>query len=107
MKTLVRLALVLLVAAVVLSAGASVSVAHGTCRHIDVGYTDASVTAKNMGCRTARRLVRAALRRWDCDEYGCHPMYFKGYRCAVGGPAGVVVLWCRKGRGSMRAVWGD
>ena len=106
-KALVRLVVPLLAVSAVLLSARETASGHGTCRHVSVGYTEASVTARNMGCRTARRLVRAALRVWDCDEDGCHPMYVRGYRCTVGGPAGLVVLKCRKGRRTMRAVWGD
>ena len=105
-KTLTRLLPLVAVSAVLLSPGGTAA-AHGSCRHVDVGYTEASVTAKNMRCRTARRLVRGALKVWSCNQYGCRPMYVRGYRCTVGGPAGLVVLKCRKGGRSLRAVWGD
>ena len=88
-------------------AGSPPASAHGTCRHVDVGYTDAGVTAKNLSCAKARRIVRGALREWSCDEYGCETMYVKGFKCTVGGPQGVVVLKCRRGSRRVRAVWGD
>ena len=103
-KTLARLVPLLAVSAVLLGAGGTAFARAGHAVTVSVGYTEESVTARNMGCRTARRLVRAALRVWDCDVDGCNPMNVRGYRCTVGGPAGLVVLKCRQARRTMRAL---
>lgn len=101
-------ALVVLAAFVlVLTRGEDMASAHGTCRHVDVGYTYAGVTAERLSCSKARRIVRGALKEWSCDEYGCETMYVAGFKCTVGGPTGVVVLKCRRGSRRVRAVWGD
>ena len=102
---LIALALALL--AVFVVATPDSASAHGTCRHVDVGYTEASVTAKRLSCRKARQIVRGALREWSCDEYGCDTIYVKGFKCTVGGREGVIVLKCRRGKRKVRAEWGD
>ena len=101
------LAVIGLALALVLTGGEDRASAHGTCRHVNVGYTYAGVTAKNLSCDKARRVVRGALREWSCDEYGCETMHVDGFKCTVGGPTGVVVLKCRRGDRRVRAVWGD
>ncbi|MDQ3933453.1 MAG: hypothetical protein M3340_02355 [Actinomycetota bacterium] len=93
--------------ALVITRGEDMASGHGTCRHVNVGYTYAGVTAKRLSCDKARRIVRAALREWSCDEYGCEAMYVAGFKCTVGGPTGVVVLKCQRGSRRVRAVWGD
>jgi predicted carbohydrate-binding protein with CBM5 and CBM33 domain len=103
----VALVVALLATVLVMVGGEDRASAHGTCRHVDVGHTEAGVTAKNLSCRKARAIVRGALREWSCDEDGCETMHVAGFKCTVGGPEGVVVLKCRRGSRRVRAVWGD
>ena len=101
------IAVALLAVALVTIRGEDRASAHGTCRHVNVGYTYAGVTATRLSCGKARRIVRGALKEWSCDEYGCATMHVAGFKCTVGGPTGVVVLKCRRGSRRIRAVWGD
>lgn len=100
-------AVVLLALFLVVLRGEDMASAHGTCRHVNVGYTYAGVTATRLSCGKARRIVRGAIREWSCDGDGCETMYVAGFKCTVGGPTGVVVLKCRRGSRKVRAVWGD
>jgi hypothetical protein len=86
------------------------------CGRVDVGYTDARVKARNLRCRTARRVVRRFVRKYPgaesqrCVLRSCRVM--RRFGCTLGGVQGTVVLRCSNFRRpfrdkDLRARWGD
>ncbi len=77
------------------------------CKGIDMGFTKASVTAENMGCRKARFVVL----EWKSKRMARSGppqtvSYALGFRCHFGGSDVLLKLNCRKGEKVARARWG-
>jgi hypothetical protein len=84
------------------------------CGKVDVGFTNARVSAKNVRCRTARRAVRRFVRKYSgpesrrCAVRVCWVM--GRFACTLGGGEGLVKLYCSdpaRRDGDLRARWGD
>jgi hypothetical protein len=94
--------------------GAAKLVRWKRCGKVDVGYTDARVSAKNVRCRTARKAVRRFVRKYSgpesqrCAVRVCWVM--GRFACTLGGGEGLVELYCSdpaRRDGDLRARWGD
>lgn len=111
------LGLVVLVASIASFASApDPSVAKGfkRCGKVDVGHTDASVRARNVKCRQARRVIRGFVRKFPgaesqkCVLRSCR--VGRRFRCILGGGGGIVRLGCtnpRRHDADIHARWGD
>lgn len=96
-------------AAMPASAGPTATIARA-CGKADIGFTSAKVRARHVGCKRARRFVRASSRRkLNCTKKNnyCRVTHFRGYRCVRGGNEIVVKIRCRKGRKVIRESHGD
>lgn len=80
------------------------------CGKASVGFTDASVKARKLSCRKARRFVfkwaRAGFACYGSSNF-CEVTHFHRFRCVKGGGEGLVTLYCRRGNQRIKAVWGD
>jgi hypothetical protein len=78
------------------------------CPDTWVGYSVASLSARNTSCRTGRRVVR----RWVNTDFGSRPRptvsYVMGWRCTFTGRSTITLRGtCTRGAKAVRAVWGD
>jgi hypothetical protein len=80
------------------------------CGHASVGFAEASVKARNLSCRKARRFVfkwaRAGFACYESNNF-CEVTHFHRFRCVKGGGEGLVKLYCRRGSQRIKGVWGD
>lgn len=84
------------------------------CGKADIGYTEAKVKSRNVGCATARRVVRRFVDKYpgprsqDCVLESCRVE--RRFRCIFGGSPGIAKLGCTNPKGSnkdLKAKWGD
>ncbi|MDP9187926.1 MAG: hypothetical protein M3O25_01610 [Actinomycetota bacterium] len=80
------------------------------CGSVDIGYTDAQVSASQVSCTKGLAVFRAWLKKSKPGCNGkpfCRKLVVGGYRCRFGGNALVVKLDCVKGDKLVRGRWGD
>jgi len=78
------------------------------CPDTWLGYSVASLSARNTSCRTGRRVVR----RWVNTDLGSGPRptvsYVMGWRCTFTRRHTITLRGrCTRGAKAVRAIWGD
>lgn len=112
LSRVVLTALALAAASAVPASAGPTATAARACGKADIGFTSAKVRARHVGCKRARRFVRASSRRkLNCTKKNnyCRVTHFRGYRCVrvKTGSRYVVRIRCRKGRKAITETHGD
>jgi hypothetical protein len=94
------------------AAASAAAPGYRTCGKVDIGFTNARVSARQVGCADARSLVRRwqrAIARMRCVRSNdfCAVVPVRRFRCVRGGSDYTVRLRCTRGEQRVRAYWGD